>query len=48
MNLCGIETVCTARNRRTEDLTDYAKSCVRQMKQATDALEHLLETGALR
>ncbi len=42
MNLCGIETENLARNRRSEELTDYAKSCMRQMKHATDQLEKQL------
>ena len=43
MNLCGIPTENYARNRKAEELTEYGKSCMRQMKQATDALEKLLE-----
>jgi len=43
MNLCGIKTENLARNRRAEELTPYAKSCMQQMKTATDALEQLLE-----
>ena len=39
MGLCGIETELTARNRKGEILADYAKSCMRQMKLATDDLE---------
>jgi 4-hydroxy-tetrahydrodipicolinate synthase len=42
MSLCGIPTELTARNRKGEELTDYAKSCMRQMKTATDYLENLL------
>ena len=42
MNLCGIPTENIARNRKSEDLTDYAKSCMNQMKNATDSLEKLL------
>lgn len=42
MNLCGIPTVLTARNRRAKELTDYGKSCMRQMKLATDRLERLI------
>ncbi len=42
MNLCGIPTVLTARNRRAEELTDYGKSCMKQMKLATDRLERLI------
>ena len=43
MNLCGIPTENIARNRKSEELTDYAKSCMQQMKTATDALEKYLE-----
>ena len=42
MNLCGIPTETTARNRNSEELTEYAKSCMRQMKTATDYFENLL------
>ncbi len=42
MNLCGIPTVLTARNRRDDELTDYGKSCMRQMKLATDKLESVI------
>ena len=42
MGLCGIPTANVARNRPAADLTDYAKSGVRQMKHATDALERYL------
>lgn len=43
MNLCGLPTLNIARNRKSEELTDYAKSCMNQMKLATDALEKMLE-----
>ena len=43
MGLCGIPTELTARNRRSEELTDYGKSCMRQMKLATDYVESLIE-----
>ena len=43
MNLCGIKTENIARNRKSYELTEYAKSCMRQMKLATDALERKLE-----
>ena len=43
MNLCGIKTENIARNRKSEDLTDYGRSCVKQMKLATDTLEKYLE-----
>ena len=42
MNLCGIPTLNYARNRKSEELTAYAMSCMRQMKLATDALEKRL------
>lgn len=44
MNLCGIPTENIARNRRAEELTDYGRSCMRQMKTATDRLEAFLAT----
>lgn len=43
MGLCGIKTENVARNRKSEDLTDYSKSCMQQMKLATDTLEKYLE-----
>ena len=43
MNLCGIKTENIARNRKSDELTEYAKSCMEQMKKATDALEKELE-----
>ena len=43
MNLCGLATENLARNRKSEELTEYGKSCMRQMKLATDALEKMLE-----
>jgi 4-hydroxy-tetrahydrodipicolinate synthase len=39
MNLCGIKTENIARNRKSEELTEYAQSCMKQMKLATDQLE---------
>ena len=42
MNLCGIKTENIARNRNPEELTEYAKSCMKQMKLATDQLERWL------
>lgn len=42
MNLCGIKTENIARNRKSSELTDYTKSCMNQMKLATDNLEKLL------
>lgn len=41
MCLCGIPTELTARNRKGETLTEYAKSCIRQMKNTTDYFEKL-------
>jgi len=43
MNLCGIPTENIARNRKSEELTDYGRLCMKQMKCATDALEKWLE-----
>lgn len=43
MNLCGIKTENIARNRQNEELTEYAKGCMKQMKLATDNLEKYLE-----
>ncbi len=43
MNLCGLPTENIARNRKSCELTDYARSCMQQMKLATDALEKYLE-----
>ena len=43
MNLCGIPTEVTARNRPGECLTPYAESCMRQMKTVTDRLEAYIE-----
>lgn len=42
MNLCGIPTENIARNRRSEELTDYARDCIKQMKYATDYIEKML------
>ena len=42
MNLCGIKTENIARNRKSEELTEYAKSCMKQMNFATDKLERWL------
>lgn len=39
MNLCGIPTEVISRNRRPEEMTEYARSCMRQMKLVTDRLE---------
>jgi len=43
MNLCGIKTENIARNRKSEELTKYAKSCTEQMKTATDYFEKIIE-----
>jgi hypothetical protein len=43
MNLCGIPTENVARNRKSEELTAYAKSCMEQMKLATDHLYRYLK-----
>ncbi len=43
MNLCGIPTQNIARNRKSEELTQYAKDCMKQMKLATDYFEKLIE-----
>lgn len=43
MNLCGIKTENLARNRKSEELTAYAKSCTQQMKLVSDTLEEMLE-----
>lgn len=42
MNLCGLPTENIARNRRSEELNEYGKSCMKQMKTATDYLESML------
>ena len=42
MNLCGIPTENIARNRKSEELTDYGISCMKQMKLATDYLENTI------
>lgn len=39
MNLVGIPTANVARNRRSEELTDYAKDCMKQMKELSDYFE---------
>ena len=46
MNLCGIPTELTARIPGIAPLSEYGKSCVRQMKQAADLLEqHFMESA---
>jgi 4-hydroxy-tetrahydrodipicolinate synthase len=42
MTLCGIATENIGRSRKSEDMTEYAKSSVRQMKLLTDKLEKYL------
>ena len=39
MNLEGIPTENIARNRKSEEMTDYARECIEQMKQICDAVE---------
>ena len=39
MNLSGIPTANVARNRKSEELTDYVKDCMKQMKLMSDYLE---------
>ena len=41
MNLCGIPTENIARNRKSEELNQYAKDCMKQMKTATDYFENI-------
>lgn len=43
MSLCGMETENIARNRKSGELTEYSKSCIEQMKYATDAVQKCLE-----
>ena len=43
MTLCGIPTENSARNRASEEMTDYARSCMLQMKRVTDAIEAQLQ-----
>jgi len=43
MCLSGMATENIARNRKSDELTDYARSCVEQMKKATDLLEQKIE-----
>jgi len=42
MNLCGIPTENLARHRKSGELTDYVRDCMKQMKLATDTLERRL------
>ena len=43
MTLSGIKTENYARNRKSEELNDYNKFCVEEMKYATDYLEKILQ-----
>lgn len=43
MNLCGLPTENISRVRSSTELTDYARSCMQQMKLATDTLERSLD-----
>ncbi|MBE6551439.1 MAG: dihydrodipicolinate synthase family protein [Ruminococcaceae bacterium] len=43
MGLCGIPTELTARCRHSGDFNEYAASCMRQMKSASDYLEGILK-----
>ena len=43
MNLCSIPTNILARHKHTSEFTDYGKSCMKQMKLATDTLEKYLK-----
>ena len=45
MNLCGIPTENVGRSRKGEELTDYARGCMKQMKLASDTLEKLITEG---
>ena len=47
MNLCGIPTENLARNRKSEDLTDYARDCMKQMKYVTDRIGKILSEKEL-
>lgn len=47
MSLCGIPTELIARNRKSEQLTEYARSCMRQMKLASDLLEKQIEERSI-
>lgn len=43
MNLTGITTANVARNRKSEELTAYAKDCMAQMKRMSDYFEEIVE-----
>ena len=47
MTLSGIATPNVARNRKSEELTYYARDCVRQMKLFTDKMEEDLRKAGL-
>ena len=42
MNLVGIPTENVARNRKSCELTDYARDCMKQMKLASDYIANML------
>ena len=42
MGLCGMPTEVVARSKPNQELTDYAKSCMQQMKLASDLIEKAL------
>lgn len=42
MSLCCIPTENIARNRKSEEMTDYARDCMKQMKTATDYFGKLI------
>ena len=42
MNLCGIPTELTTRKPDGGSMTEYAKSCMVQMKKASDYLQQLI------
>ena len=42
MNLCGIPTELITRKPEGGEVTDYVKSCMQQMKKASDYLETLI------
>lgn len=43
MNLCGMPTENIGRSRKSEELTDYHRLCLAQMKKSTDALEQWIK-----
>ena len=43
MNLCSIPTENISRARKSEELTDYGRKCMEDMKFATDKLEAELQ-----